>query len=135
MFSQRIFSSFIRPTFASIVAFAICAPAQSQTPAAASAAAPSEARCFKGNLHTHSLWSDGDDYPQMLSDWYKREGYHFLGVSHHNVMQLGQRWFELKPPVSLAGSVNERGGGPVLEKYLKRFGSDWVELREEAGKR
>ena len=135
MFSQRIFSSFTRPTFLSIVALAVCASAQSQTPAASPIGASSEARWFKGNLHTHSLWSDGDDYPEMIADWYKREGYHFLGISDHNVMQLGQRGLELKPPVSLAGNVNERGGGPVLEKYLKRFGPDWVEFREEAGKR
>lgn len=95
----------------------------------------SEARWFKGNLHTHSLWSDGDDYPEMIADWYKKAGYHFLGISDHNVLQQGTRWFELKAPVSLAGNVNQRGGGPVLEKYLRRYGPDWVELREEAGKR
>ena len=31
-----------------------------------------EARWWKGNLHTHSLWSDGDDYPEMIADWYRR---------------------------------------------------------------
>ena len=24
---------------------------------------------WKGNLHTHSLWSDGDDYPEMITAW------------------------------------------------------------------
>ncbi|MEO6244864.1 MAG: hypothetical protein ABIQ12_05470 [Opitutaceae bacterium] len=90
---------------------------------------------FKGNLHTHSLWSDGDDYPEMVADWYKREGYQFLAISDHNVLQEGTRWFELKTPVSVGGEVMQRGGGPVLDKYLRRFGPDWVELREEAGKR
>ena len=32
-----------------------------------------EARWWKGNLHTHSLWSDGDDYPEMIADWYRME--------------------------------------------------------------
>ena len=27
------------------------------------------ARWWKGNLHTHSLWSDGDDYPEMIAGW------------------------------------------------------------------
>ena len=36
------------------------------------------ARWWKGNLHTHSLWSDGNDYPEMIVDWYRRRGYHFL---------------------------------------------------------
>ena len=25
-----------------------------------------ETRWWKGNLHTHSLWSDGDDYPETI---------------------------------------------------------------------
>src|SRR5438874_1811301 len=38
----------------------------------ASQAAPSQPapRWWKGNLHTHTLWSDGDDYPEMVVDWY-----------------------------------------------------------------
>lgn len=92
-------------------------------------------RWFKGNLHTHSLWSDGDDYPEMIADWYKRNGYHFLAISDHNVLQQGQRWLELKTPVSVGGQVVSRGGGEVLQKYLRRFGEDWVEQRETGGKR
>src|SRR5688572_13844788 len=102
---------------------------------AAVVAASAEPRWFKGNLHTHSLWSDGDDYPEMIADWYKRHGYHFLGISDHNLLQQGQRWLELKTPVSFAGNVTERGAGTVLEKYLRRYGPDWVEVREAEGKR
>ena len=90
---------------------------------------------FKGNLHTHSLWSDGDDYPEMIADWYKRNGYHFLGISDHNVLQEGGRWFELKQPVSIKGEVVQRGGGAVLDKYLARFGANWVEQRVSGPKR
>src|SRR4051812_40680344 len=36
---------------------------------------PGETRWFKGNLHTHSLWSDGNDFPEMIADWYKSNGY------------------------------------------------------------
>ena len=95
----------------------------------------SEPRWFKGNLHTHSLWSDGDDYPEMIADWYKREGYNFLAISDHNVLQEGQRWLEIKPPAVVAGEVVQAGGGVALEKYLRRFGPDWVEQRETAGKK
>ncbi len=97
-------------------------------------AADSAPRWFKGNLHTHSLWSDGDDYPEMIADWYKKNGYHFLALSDHNIMQTGQRWFELKTPVSIGGEVNQRGGGPVLKNYVARFGSAWVEQRTVDGK-
>jgi hypothetical protein len=96
---------------------------------------PAAPRWFKGNLHTHSLWSDGDDYPEMIADWYKREGYHFLALSDHNVLEEGTRWLELKPPAVIAGQVVQRGGGVALEKYLARFGPDWVELRESGGKK
>ncbi len=90
---------------------------------------------FKGNLHTHSLWSDGDDYPEMVADWYKQHGYNFLGLSDHNVLAQGERWLELKTPISVGGEVIPRGGGEVLKKYVRRFGPDWVEQREVAGKR
>ena len=30
------------------------------------AAHPAGPRYWKGNLHTHSLWSDGDDFPEMI---------------------------------------------------------------------
>ena len=29
----------------------------------------------KGNLHTHSFWSDGDDFPEMIIQWYKDNNY------------------------------------------------------------
>jgi hypothetical protein len=98
-------------------------------------AAEAAPRWFKGNLHTHSLWSDGDDYPEMIADWYKRAGYHFLAMSDHNILPEGQRWFALKPPAVVAGVVTQRGGGAVLEKYVARFGADWVEQRDAAGGR
>src|ERR1044071_4135108 len=47
---------------------------------------------WKGNLHTHTLWSDGDDYPEMVVEWYKTNGYHFLVLSDHNITQEGEKW-------------------------------------------
>ncbi len=35
-------------------------------------------RWLKGNMHTHSLWSDGDDYPEMIARWYDEHRYQFL---------------------------------------------------------
>jgi hypothetical protein len=49
-------------------------------------------RWFKGNLHTHSLWSDGNDYPEMIADWYRRHGYQFLALSDHNILSQGRKW-------------------------------------------
>jgi hypothetical protein len=83
------------------------------------------ARWWKGNLHTHSLWSDGDDYPEMIADWYKQRGYHFLAISDHNTTADQVRWV----------LVNKtRGGDGAFAKYLERFGPSWVEQRGEAEK-
>src|SRR5688572_6113210 len=81
---------------------------------------------WKGNLHTHSLWSDGDDFPEMIADWYREQGYHFLALSDHNILSEGQKW--MKHSV-----IVKRGGDDVLAKYEKRFGGGWVETRGEPG--
>jgi hypothetical protein len=80
---------------------------------------------YKGNLHTHTLWSDGDDYPEMVIDWYKTRGYHFLALSDHNVLSVGEKWFDLS---------SGRGAGNALVKYIERFGDDWVQTRVVDGK-
>jgi hypothetical protein len=81
-------------------------------------------RWWKGNLHTHSLWSDGDDYPEMIADWYKNQGYHFLALSDHNILSDHERW------VSIA---KNRGGESAFTKYVTAFGPDWVAVREAEG--
>lgn len=85
-------------------------------------AAPSELKWFKGNLHTHSLWSDGNDFPEMISAWYREAGYHFLALSDHNILSQGEKWIAL-------AEVEKRGGVGGLERYRKQFGNDWVETR------
>jgi hypothetical protein len=80
------------------------------------------AQWYKGNLHTHTLWSDGDDFPEMVADWYRGHGYHFLALSDHNILSQGFKWM----PIS---KVESRGGKEVLPKYLAKFGKDWVQMR------
>ena len=29
-------------------------------------------RWYKGNTHTHTFWSDGNQFPEMAADWYKQ---------------------------------------------------------------
>jgi hypothetical protein len=82
---------------------------------------------MKGNLHTHSLWSDGDDYPDMIGDWYKSHGYQFLALTEHNLIAEGEKWKE--------AFKGEAPKAKALEKYLKRFGEKWVEVKEIDGKK
>src|SRR5437867_601181 len=86
-----------------------------------------QATWWKGNLHTHSLWSDGDDYPEMIADWYKSHGYQFLAMTDHNRLSEGERWADTT-------GEKAKAGGVALEKYLTRFGPGWVERREVLGK-
>lgn len=85
-----------------------------------------EPRWFKGNLHTHSLWSDGDQFPEMISDWYVQHGYNFLALTDHNILSQGQKWI----PVATA---EKRGSKTVLQEYRARFGDAWVQTRGDAG--
>ena len=78
---------------------------------------------WKGNLHTHSLWSDGDDFPEMIADWYKAHGYHFLALSDHNTLSDHERWIPVKKKSSTA---------KALAKYVAHFGEPWVERRDGA---
>lgn len=58
-------------------------------------------RWWKGNTHTHTLWSDGDGAPQQVVEWYRDEGYDFLVLSDHNVLAEGERWFPVAPDTRL----------------------------------
>jgi hypothetical protein len=46
--------------------------------------APAVQRWYKGNLHTHTIQSDGDSTPADVMAWYKRNGYQFLAITDHN---------------------------------------------------
>ena len=78
------------------------------------------ARWWKGNTHTHTLWSDGDDFPEMAVDWYKQHGYAFVSITDHNTLATEERWW----PVPAAGIGRE-----AYEKYRARFRDDVEERR------
>lgn len=85
-----------------------------------------ELRWWKGNLHTHSLWSDGDEFPEMIADWYRQRDYNFLALTDHNVLSEGMRWMSLK-------SIVSRSDDKILDRYKERFGEAWVESRTNEG--
>lgn len=49
-------------------------------------AEPPKGRWYKGNLHTHTLNSDGDSTPHEVATWYREHGYQFLVLSDHNYL-------------------------------------------------
>lgn len=55
------------------------------SPAAQTPAEP-EWRWFKGNLHTHTINSDGDSAPDAVARWYKEHRYNFLVLTDHDFL-------------------------------------------------
>ena len=84
-----------------------------------------EKNWYKGNLHTHSYWSDGDEFPEMVMDWYKSRGYNFLALSDHNILAEGEKWITVRE-----GEMYREG----FQKYLEKYGSDWVMYKEDSGR-
>ncbi|MEO2016476.1 MAG: hypothetical protein ABGZ53_19130 [Fuerstiella sp.] len=82
--------------------------------------ATSETQWYRGNMHTHSLWSDGDDYPEMIAAWYKEQGYSFIVFTDHNVLLHGERWIDVQ---------KNKGGQIAFDKLTAKFDGDWVQTR------
>ena len=51
---------------------------------AAQTSPDSAERWYKGNLHTHTINSDGDSSPDAVARWYKEHRYNFLFLTDHD---------------------------------------------------
>lgn len=80
---------------------------------------------YKGNLHTHSYWSDGDEFPEVILDWYKARDYQFIALSDHNILAEGEKWVEISQD-----SLYRK----AFQNYLEKYGSDWVEHKVDSGR-
>lgn len=87
------------------------------------------AHWYRGNTHTHTLWSDGDAAPELAAQWYAQHGYNFLVLSDHNILSQGDKWF----PISDA--TNSRLTSERVSGLIEEFGPDDVQTRETNGKR
>jgi hypothetical protein len=75
--------------------------------------------------HVHSLWSDGDDAPEMIAAWYVDHGYDFIAFSDHNILQQGEKL--------VAIAENGKLKPERVEQIRQRFGTDWVVTRDVDG--
>lgn len=82
-----------------------------------------EQRYYKGNLHTHSYWSDGDEFPEMIMEWYKNQGYDFVALSDHNTIAEGEKWKTI-PRDTLYQNA--------FQDYLEKYGEEWVQFRQDS---
>jgi hypothetical protein len=79
---------------------------------------------FKGNLHTHSYWSDGDEFPEVVIDWYKSNNYDFVALSDHNILAEGDKWVTIRED-----SIYQN----AFKNYLDNYGKEWVNYKEDSG--
>ncbi|RLT04652.1 MAG: hypothetical protein DWI21_14055 [Planctomycetota bacterium] len=96
------------------------APANAQT---LQAAGP--LKWYRGNLHTHSLWSDGDDYLESIALWYREHNYDFLGFTDHNILADKERWIDVE---------KSKGKQKAFDKLKQKFPDGWVEERKTEDK-
>lgn len=83
----------------------------------------SKKQWFKGNLHTHSYWSDGDEFPEIIMDWYKSSDYQFVALTDHNTLAEGDKW------ITISGdSIYQK----AFKNYLNTYGSNWVNHRMDS---
>ncbi|MEO5977747.1 MAG: histidinol-phosphatase [Chryseolinea sp.] len=85
----------------------------------------SKKQWYKGNLHTHSYWSDGDEFPEMIMDWYKSNKYDFIALSDHNILADGDKWITVAKSKLYEDS---------FQKYLSKFGDQWVVHNMDSGR-
>lgn len=80
---------------------------------------------YKGNLHTHTYWSDGDEFPEMVLDWYKAQGYNFVALSDHNTVARDEKWVLIQKSPLYETS---------FQNYLTKFGEEWVQYKTDTGR-
>ena len=81
-----------------------------------------EKKWYKGNLHTHSYWSDGDEFPEMIMEWYKNQDYDFVALSDHNIIAEGEKWKKIRQD-----SLYQQ----AFQEYLEKYGEDWVNYKRD----
>jgi len=74
--------------------------------------ASEELNWYRGNLHTHSHWSDGDDYLEMIAQWYQDHDYQFLVFTDHNVLADHERWVKVE---------ESKGGREAFDELTAKF--------------
>lgn len=71
---------------------------------------------YRGNLHTHTLWSDGDALPDTVVAWYRDNGYQFLALTEHDLVADAERWIDVS-------RLNDIDTGPAALRRLHLDGA------------
>lgn len=109
---------------AALALVAVCSPA-SHAADKVVLKAEGDQRWLKGNMHTHSYWSDGDNYPELIARWYKEHGYQFLVFTDHNTLHNKEKWVDIK---------KAKNGDKSFEALKAAYPKEWIVSREEGDK-
>ncbi|KKQ75707.1 MAG: Phosphoesterase PHP domain protein [Candidatus Woesebacteria bacterium GW2011_GWB1_38_5b] len=74
----------------------------------------------KGAIHVHSLWSDGNYFPEAVADLYKQLGYNFVAFAEHDTLQSGDKYIKTTEVPKQAISAN-----------TQKFGADSITYTEQ----
>jgi len=87
---------------------------------------------YRGNIHTHSLWSDSDDYPEMIARWYKLKDYFDANVELVWFVDPRSRPAQVFTTPAKPTTVTEQqslDGGTVLPGFTLSLGDLFQKLK------
>ena len=134
---------FLRATAAGALAAPLLSNLWGTAAMSAETTVEATARWYKGNLHAHSQWSDGQDLPEVALAEYKKRGYNFFAFSEHNALQRNDFRFDGKDAKPFDGEtsywkrlatngVRSNLGEDRVRKAREMFGEDSVVTKETA---
>ena len=78
---------------------------------------------LRGNLHTHTTNTDGQNKPQSVIDKYARLGHDFLAISDHDIYTAGKQYrtWNNKGMIMMPGNEISASGPHILHVAPDRF--------------
>ena len=87
---------------------------------------------YKGNIHTHTTKSDGDEDPIKVTEWYKAHGYDFLVLTDHNhrtILDYGNEIETAETPLMIPGeevTMNIQNNDVTVPIHINGIGIERV---------
>ncbi len=87
---------------------------------------------YKGNIHTHTTKSDGDEDPIKVTEWYKAHEYDFLVLTDHNhrtILDYGNKPETPETPLMIPGeevTMNIQNNDVTVPIHINGIGIERV---------
>lgn len=106
-----------------------CTPAPHGLPGAEVLESASGQAWYRGNLHTHTLWSDGDHFPEGVISSYRSLGYDFIVLTEHDRLPEGERWVRADEPANRTRALVAMQEAGTIMPTRPLTGSDGTEVQ------